>query len=208
MKGLRLFRLAVWAAVFVLGGFLLISTQFPESQVGRQTTASGTAKVGGPFSLLTPAGERIDNQSLAGRPYVVFFGFTYCPDICPTTLFELTDLMAELGPDADSFEVLFVTVDPERDTPAALSSYMTSFDSRITALRGSATETENTLKSFSAYAKKVPLETGGYTMDHTAGVFLMRPDGGFTGMMDMHEPRETKLEKLRRLARMANTGQG
>ena len=72
MKGLRLFRLAVWAAVFVLGGFLLISMQFPESQVGRQTTASGTAKVGGPFSLLTPAGKRIDNQSLAGRPYIVF----------------------------------------------------------------------------------------------------------------------------------------
>lgn len=208
MSGVRIFRLVVWAAIVLLGGFLLISMQFPESRVASQTTTTGTAKVGGPFSLLTPTGERVDNQSLAGRPYVAFFGFTYCPDICPTTLFELTDLMAELGPDADSFEVLFITVDPERDTPAALASYMTSFDSRITALRGSATETENTLESFSAYAKKVSLETGGYTMDHTAGVFLIRPDGGFAGMMDMHEPRETKLEKLRRLARMTDAAQG
>lgn len=208
MRGVRIFRLVVWAAIVLLGGFLLISMQIPESRLASQTTTTGTAKVGGPFSLLTPTGERVDNQSLAGRPYVAFFGFTYCPDICPTTLFELTDLMAELGPDADSFEVLFITVDPERDTPAALASYMTSFDSRITALRGSATETENTLKSFSAYAKKVPLETGGYTMDHTAGVFLIRPDGGFAGMMDMHESRETKLEKLRRLARMTDAAQG
>lgn len=208
MNGIRIFRLVVWATIVLLGGFLLISMQIPESRIASQTTTTGTAKVGGPFSLLTPTGDRVDNQSLSGRPYVAFFGFTYCPDICPTTLFELTDLMAELGPDADSFEVIFITVDPERDTPAALASYMTSFDSRITALRGSATETENALESFSAYAKKVPLETGGYTMDHTAGVFLIRPDGGFAGMMDMHEPRETKLEKLRRLARMTDAAQG
>lgn len=199
MNRVQMFRYGVWAAIVVLGGILIVSTPLfggnPSSD-----TSSGTAKVGGPFSLVSHTGKRVDNQSLVGRPYLAFFGFTYCPDICPTTLFELTDLMAELGPVADAFEVLFISVDPKRDTQEALIRYMTSFDNRITALRGSAEETDAALKAFSAYAEKVPLEGGEYTMDHTAGVLLMRADGGFGGMMDMHEPRETKLEKLRRLA--------
>lgn len=199
MSGLRTFRLVVWAAIAVLGGFLIISTQLSSSPTSE--IATGTAKVGGPFSLVSHTGERIDNRSLAGRPYLVFFGFTYCPEICPTTLFELTDLMSELGTEADAFEVMFITVDPERDTQEALAGYMTSFDSRITALRGTAEETQAALNAFSAYAKKVSLEGKEYTMDHTAGVFLIRADGGFGGMMDMHEPRETRLEKLRRLAK-------
>jgi protein SCO1 len=194
----KLFRISVWAAIAVLAGFLVVSTQLSDQRQPAEA-AIGAPRVGGPFSLVSHKGERIDNRSLAGRPYIVFFGFTHCPEICPTTLFELTDLMAELGPDADKFEVLFITVDPERDTQEMLASYMTSFDSRITALRGSAEETEAALKAFSAYAAKVPLEGSQYTMDHTAGVFLIRGGGSFGGILDMHEPRETRLEKLRRL---------
>lgn len=199
MNRVRLFRICVWGAVVLLAGFLLVSTMLPEPQAPAEAS-TGTVRVGGPFSLTSHQGERIDNQSLAGRPYLVFFGFTHCPEICPTTLFELTDLMSELGADADKFEVLFVTVDPERDTQELLASYMTSFDSRITALRGSSEETETALKAFSAYAKKVPLEDGQYTMDHTTGVYLIKGDGSFSGILDMHEPRETRLQKLRRLA--------
>ena len=195
----RLFRICVWGAVVLLAGFLLVSTMLPEPQAPAEAS-TGTARVGGPFSLTSHEGERIDNRSLAGRPYLVFFGFTHCPEICPTTLFELTDLMSEMGADADRFEALFVTVDPERDTQALLASYMTSFDSRITALRGSAEETEAVLKAFSAYAAKVPLEDGQYTMDHTTGVYLVRGDGSFGGTLDMHEPRDIRLQKLRRLA--------
>lgn len=198
MNRVRLFRICVWGAVVLLAGFLLVSTMLPEPQAPAEAS-TGTARVGGPFSLTSHEGERIDNQSLAGRPYLVFFGFTHCPEICPTTLFELTDLMSELAAEADKFEVLFVTVDPERDTQALLASYMTSFDSRITALRGSAEETETALKAFSAYAKKVPLEGGQYTMDHTTGVYLVRGDGSFGGILDMHEPREIRLQKVRRL---------
>ncbi len=198
MNRVRLFRTCVWGAVVLLAGFLLVSTMLPEPQAPAETS-TGTARVGGPFSLTSHEGERIDNRSLAGRPYLVFFGFTHCPEICPTTLFELTDLMSELGAEGDKFEVLFVTVDPERDTQALLASYMTSFDSRITALRGSSAETETALKAFSAYAKKVPLEGGQYTMDHTTGVYLVGGDGSFGGILDMHEPRETRLQKLRRL---------
>lgn len=199
MNRVRLFRICVWGAVVLLAGFLLVSTMLPEPQAPAEAS-TGTARVGGPFSLTSHEGERIDNQSLAGRPYLVFFGFTHCPEICPTTLFELTDLMAELGAEADKFEVLFITVDPERDTQALLASYMTSFDSRITALRGSSEETETTLRAFSAYAAKVPLEDGQYTMDHTTGVYLVRGDGSFGGTLDMHEPRDIRLQKLRRLA--------
>lgn len=198
MSGLKLFRIFVWGVVIVLAGFLLVSTVLPERQSPTEAS-TGTARVGGPFSLTSHEGERIDNRSVAGRPYLVFFGFTHCSEICPTTLFELTDLMSELGADADKFEVLFVTVDPERDTQALLASYMTSFDGRITALRGSSEETETALKAFSAYAKKVPLEGGQYTMDHTTGVYLVGGDGSFGGILDMHEPRETRLQKLRRL---------
>ena len=205
MSGLRAFRLTMWAAITLLGIVVIVSTQLSGSSPTVEPS-SGTVKVGGPFSLVSHTGERVDNQSLGARPYLVFFGFTYCPDICPTTLFELTDLMTELGPVADGFDVLFITVDPERDTEEALASYMTSFDGRIPALRGTAPETDAALKAFSAYAKKVPLEAGEYTMDHTAGVFLRKSDGSFGGMMDMHEPRETRLEKLRRIARGQITG--
>jgi protein SCO1 len=199
MNRVRLFRICVWGAVVLLAGFLLVSTMLPEPQAPAEAS-TGTARVGGPFSLTSHEGERIDNRSLAGQPYLVFFGFTHCPEICPTTLFELTDLMSELGADADRFEALFVTVDPERDTQALLASYMTSFDSRITALRGSAEETETALRAFSAYAAKVPLEDVQYTVDHTTGVYLINGDGSFGGTLDMHEPRDIRLQKLRRLA--------
>jgi protein SCO1/2 len=143
----------------------------------------------------------VDNQSLTGRAYVVFFGFTHCPELCPTTLFALTDLMGELGPDADKLEVLSITVYPERATQDMLAGYMTPFDGRITALRGTAEEADAALAAFSAYAASESVEGGQYTMAHTAGDFLIRGDGSFGGILDMHEPRDTRLEKLRRLAR-------
>jgi protein SCO1/2 len=198
MTFVKLFRIAILVAIVVLGMFLVVSTQLTGMRQPAEAS-TGAPRVGGPFSLVSHDGDRVDNQSLRGRPYVVFFGFTHCPEICPTTLFELTDLMGELGPDADKLEVLFITVDPERDTQDMLAGYMTAFDSRITALRGTAEETEAALAAFSAYAAKVPLEGGQYTMDHTAGVFLMRGDGSLGGILDMHEPRDTRLEKLRRL---------
>lgn len=91
---------------------------------------TGTAAIGGPCKLTSHRGETFDNARLAGKPYLVFFGFTHCPDICPTTLFELTDLMSQLGPAADRLTPLFITVEPERDTQDLLASYMTAFDNR------------------------------------------------------------------------------
>jgi len=109
-----------------------------------------------------------------------------------------------LGPAADKITPLFITVDPERDTPELLASYLTSFDSRIIALRGTKDQTEQAAKAFAAFYEKVPLEGGNYTMDHTAGVYLVNAEGNFMGMLDSHEPRETQMQKLRRLADTAD----
>lgn len=161
-----------------------------------------TGGIGGPFELTSHRGEAVSDRSLRGRPYLAFFGFTHCPDICPTTLFELTDLMKELGPQADAFNALLISVDPERDTQNLLSLYMEAFDPRIIAVRGTRKQTDQVLSAFRATAKRVDTDGGSYTMDHTAGIFLMDADGRFQGMLDMHEPRETRLKKLRNLAEM------
>jgi protein SCO1/2 len=201
MSGIKIFRIATWAAVAVLGGILLANSGWlPGTRPATETASSGTARVGGPFALTSHKGETVSNETLAGKPYLVFFGFTHCPDICPTTLYELTDLMAELGPASNRITTLLVTVDPERDSQGVLAEYMTAFDERFLAVRGSQAETDATVKAFAAYYRKVPLKTGGYTMDHTAGVIMMDADGRFAGTVDMHEPRETVLAKLRRLA--------
>ncbi len=202
MNSVRIFRRIAWAAVALAGGLLLaVSVVGLPGQTRNQAAvpSANLAAIGGPFELTSHNGERIGNARLAGKPYLVFFGFTHCPDVCPTTLFELSELMKELGSTADRFKVLFISVDPERDTQALLSEYLTSFDARILALRGSEAETNAAVKAFAAFARKVPTQSS-YTMEHTAGVYLIDAKGKFAGMLDMHEPRETKLEKLRRLA--------
>lgn len=152
------------------------------------------------FDLQTVDGKPFRSADLAGKPYLAFFGFTHCPDVCPTTLFELTALLQDLGPAADRITPLFISVDPERDTAELLKLYMTSFDPRIVALRGGEAETKAAAEALSATYRKVPTASDNYTMEHTAGLFLVRADGRLQGMLDMHEPRETQLQKLKLLA--------
>lgn len=200
MSGIKVFRLLVWAAIGALVGVLIAFNGLGTGSGSRGAAgSSGDARVGGPFELVSHTGDVVSDRTLSGRPYLVFFGFTFCPDICPTTLYELSDHMASLGPDADRFTPLFITVDPERDTQEVLAEYMTAFDDRIVALRGDAEATDKAVEAFSAYYAKVPLEDGGYTMDHTSGVLLMDSAGKFMGTLDIHEPRDTVLQKLRRL---------
>ena len=156
--------------------------------------------LGGSFTLTDHYGRRVSEKDFAGRPLVVFFGFTFCPDICPTTLTELTALMADAGPAADRIQVLFVTVDHERDTPPVLKSYMAAFDSRFLGLTGSAEDIAAIAKAYRVYYKKVQ-RSDGYTMDHTALVFLMDSQHRFAGTIDPHQEdrRKVALAKLRRL---------
>lgn len=205
MKGLRIFRIITWCLVALVGGWLLVFGYLMPLDQGREaaTTVASAPTIGKPFELTSHRGEIIDNAFLRGKPYLAFFGFTHCPDVCPTILFELTDLMKVLGPTADDFNVIFITVDPERDDLELLKAYMSSFDQRIMALRGTEEQTQTAVKAFAAYARKVPTEGGNYTMDHTAGVYLMDADGGFRGTLDMHEPREIRLQKIRNLVSAA-----
>jgi len=160
--------------------------------------APAIAAVGGPFHLEDQNGKPVSDADMKGRPFLVFFGFTHCPDICPTTLFEISEVMRKLGKDADRTGVLFITVDPERDTPAALKDYLSSFDPHLRGLTGDPAAVNAAIKAYRVYAKKIPLENGDYTMDHTAVVYLMDKDGHFVAPFNLKQTPEAAAEQLRR----------
>lgn len=151
------------------------------------------------FTLTAQDGTRLDEGTLRGRPYVLFFGFTSCPEVCPTALYELSQVLAELGPQADRLRVLFVTVDPARDTPAQLASYLGAFDPRITGLSGSEQETAAAAGAYKATYRRVPQPDGSYTMEHTAVLFLVDAQGRIADAIDYRAPHEAQLARLRRL---------
>jgi protein SCO1/2 len=161
-------------------------------------SVSQIASIGGPFSLTDQNGRTVTDRDLKGKPFLVFFGFTHCPDVCPTALFEVSEIMRSLGPDADRVRVLFVTVDPERDTPALLKDYLSSFDPHLSALSGDPEAVAAVAKAYRVYYKKVPLSEGGYTMDHTAIVYLMNKDGRFVSPFNIKRPPEVAAADLRK----------
>jgi protein SCO1/2 len=130
----------------------------------------------------------------------VFFGFTHCPEVCPTTLYDLTQDLEALGKDADRLRVAFITVDPAQDTPELMKTYLGSFDPRIVGLTGTEEEIAAVAKAYKVYYRKVPTESG-YTMDHTATILLMDSRGEFYGTSNFQESQEVRREKLRKLVR-------
>jgi protein SCO1 len=162
------------------------------------------AEIGGPFSLVDHHGKSVTDRDYLGKPTLVFFGFTNCPNVCPSTLLEITNQLEELGPDADRLNVLFITVDPERDTPEQLALYLSSFDPRITGLSGMPENILTAEKAYHIYAKKVPLEDGGYTMDHTATIAVMNSEGQRVDSMHFQAPSATTRAKLQRLLGLKN----
>jgi protein SCO1 len=168
--------------------------------VGRPASpiAPAFAAVGGPFQLEDQNGKPVSDQDMRGRPFLVFFGFTHCPDICPTTLFEISQVFKDLGKDADRTGALFITVDPERDTPTALKDYLSNFDPHLRGLTGDPAAVNAAIKAYRVYAKKIPLKDGDYTMDHTAVVYLMDKDGHFVAPFNLKQTPEAAAEQLRR----------
>jgi protein SCO1/2 len=165
-------------------------------------TASGSSmKLGGPFTLVDQHGRAVTDRDLKGKPTVMFFGFTYCPEVCPTTLAALTAWMKALGPDADRLNVVYVTIDPERDTPKQLALYLSSFDPRIRGLTGTPAQIAQIAHEYGVYYQKVSLAGGGYTMDHSSAVYLMDARGGFQGVIGYQEPTPQALAQLRALVR-------
>lgn len=189
---------AAVAVVLAVAGSLLIG--FVAQQADGAPAAS-TAKggVGGPFTLATHTGGTLSDTDLKGTPFAVFFGFTHCPEICPTTLWEMSTALGELGADGDRLKVLFVTVDPERDTAAFLSDYLGVFDPRIVGLIGDDEDLEALRRDYRVFWEKVPLEGSDYTMNHSAAVYLMDAQGDFAGTIAYGETAEARLAKLRAL---------
>jgi protein SCO1/2 len=192
---------AVVAALAAVAAVLQLATWFATEGPGPANQPPSMADVGGPFRLAASNGGTLDSASLAGKPFAVFFGYTHCPEVCPTTLYELSSALEHLGEEARDLRVFFVTVDPERDTVAFLRDYLANFDPRIVALTGTPEETAAVAKAYRAYYEKVPTGDGDYTMNHTASVFLMGRDGRFFGSLGYGEDREIRLQKLRRLIR-------
>ena len=159
---------------------------------------AASAAIGGPFKLVDQNGRTVTDADFKGEPSLVFFGFTHCPDACPTTLLELSDVLQKLGPASSKVHVVFITVDPERDDVASLKDYLSSFNPQVVGLTGDPTAIAAVAKEYRVYYKKVPTDSGDYTMDHTALVYLMDRDGHFVAPFNLRRSSEDAAADLRR----------
>lgn len=159
------------------------------------TTASA---IGGPFQLVDQSGQAVTDKNLQGKPTIIFFGFTHCPDVCPTALFEMSEILRAMNKDASRINAFFVSVDPERDTPAIMKEYLGSFDPNLKGLTGSPEAVAEIVSAYRVYAKKVPLKDGDYTMDHTALIYLMDRDGRFVAPFNIKRRPEEAAADLKR----------
>jgi protein SCO1/2 len=185
--------LALLAAMALSGTLAVLKHQ-------RETPAVVAAPaVGGPFRMTDQEGRAFTEANLQGRPTAMFFGFTYCPEVCPTTLLDLTNWMGRMGERADRLNVVFVSIDPERDTPTQLKTYLSSFDPRIRGLSGTVEDTAAMAALYKVHYQKIPVEGGPYTMDHSSMIYLFDAQGGFVELIRYGAPDEEALEALNRL---------
>jgi len=140
---------------------------------------TGTAQIGGPFALIDQDGKMRTDAEFHGRYLLIYFGYTFCPDVCPTTLAEMGAALDKLGPKRSRVVPVLVTIDPERDTPKVLHDYMKTFGPDFVGLTGSSRAIADVAREYHVYIKKRPLKGGGYGMDHSGVIYLMRPDGKF-----------------------------
>jgi protein SCO1/2 len=192
----RRLRLIVPLVCLLIGVVVLATAALliwmPDSQ---ETRPSG---VGGPFTLVSQDGRTVTERDFQGAPFLVFFGFTHCPDVCPTKLFEISEVLRSLGERGGAVRALFITVDSERDTPAAMKDYLVSFDPRVVGLTGDRPAVDAAVRAYRAYARKVPLQGDDYTMEHTSLVYLMDKKGRFVGAFNLDRPPEQAAQELLR----------
>ena len=166
---------------------------------GPQPVATNDFQMGGPFHLIDQNGQSVTDKDLRGKPTVMFFGFTYCPDVCPTTLADMSAWLKALGPDADKLNVVYVTIDPERDTPQRLKAYLTAFDPRIRGLTGSPQAIAQAAHDYNVYYQKAPLQGGDYTMDHSTLIYLIDAKGKMAELVQYGTPRDQVVASLKKL---------
>lgn len=197
----RYFRIGLILAAAVAGtalgllAFEIFSPAVPQRQV-QQATARPPAAA---FELLDHTGRAVTQTDFDGRAMMIFFGFTNCPDVCPTALSTAGEILDALGPDADRLTAVFVTVDPERDTVDRMAEYVAAFHPRIVGLTGTVDQVRRATEAYGIFFRKVPQQDG-YSMDHTAVTLLVDPAGRLAGTLDPHESFDVMLGKARRLA--------
>jgi len=184
------FALAVaLTMVLVVGGVTLMDSSAQDRHAG----------LGGPFTLTDDLGKPVTQASLLGKPAVIYFGYTFCPEVCPTTLLDLSNWMKKLGPAADRANYVFVTIDPERDTPKAMHDYVSSFDKRIRGYTGTPAQIAAIAKEYGVYYAREPGGGANYAMDHSTRIYLMDAKGRYVESIAYQEQDATALAKLKRL---------
>jgi protein SCO1/2 len=191
-------------AAALLGGLVIMSAGILLALAHRDTPqgAAGTllaSAIGGPFRLVDQNGKTVTDTDLKGKWSLVYFGYTHCPDACPTALNDIAIALDQLGPRREAVRSVFITVDPERDTPEVLKEYVTSFDAPILALSGSPEEIARAAKAYRVYYAKHPEPGGDYSMDHSSVIYVMDPEGRFTASFTHQSTPEEITERLKKL---------
>ena len=212
MLMVRLTRIALWSLVviaLILIGILVRGLFLDDDGdsvavfgngpiAGEPVVGAAAVTIGEPFALVTDEGAPISDTDLNGHPSLMFFGFTFCPDVCPTALAEVSGWLAELGDEAEDLAVYFVTVDPERDQPTEMATYLTAFDPRIVGITGPVDDVHAMLDGYRVFYERYETDTG-YLMDHAASFYMLDRNGEFAGTIGYSELRDEALRQIRRL---------
>jgi protein SCO1/2 len=182
---------AAFAGSLVVGLLLMLWA------LGGLKNVATPAAIGGPFQLTDQDGQTVTEKNLQGHLTLIFFGFTHCPDICPTALFEISEMLRAMGKDADRVNAYFISVDPERDTTQAMKDYVSSFDPHLKGLIGNPDQIAKVISAYRVYVRKVPLKDGDYTIDHTALTYLMDRDGRFVKPFNLKRTPEEAAADLK-----------
>ncbi len=182
------------AFIFVICGALVFAATIGYVLTVVRGGAPSASLIGGPFKLTAGDGRVVTDADMKGEPFLVFFGYTHCPDVCPATLAEISDVLAKMP--GKPVKALFITVDPERDTAAAMKDYASNFDSRIIGLTGDRAAIDQVERAYRVYAKKAPQPNGDYTMDHSAIVYLMDAKGRFVEAFNLERKPEESAKEL------------
>jgi protein SCO1 len=188
----------VFAGVLVIAAGVLLTLALRETPRGAAGTALASA-IGGQFQLIDQNGKPFSDADLKGKWHLVFFGYTHCPDACPTALNEMSLALDRLGIKRDEIGVVFITVDPERDTPDVMKSYVQSFDAPIVALTGSPAAVAQAAKAYRVFYAKHPRADGDYDMDHSAVIYVMNPEGRFTATFTPDSSADAIVQRLQKL---------
>jgi protein SCO1 len=201
MTILRIIRIPALAFSVAMIGMVIAIYAMRSSEASRPVAQqTESTAIGGPFDLVDQDGNNVTDRDFSDKASVIFFGYTSCPDACPTTLLDLSNWLRDLGADAERLNVLFISIDPERDTPARIKEYLSSFDPRIHGLTGTPEQIAAAAKAYRVSYERVELEGGDYTMDHTAAIYLMDRSGHFVAPLSLQTEDKVALERLHKLA--------